>query len=127
MGKFKKDLILLTGILLTALLFWLIPFLLNKVNKNTPAVVSVYQNGQKLADYPLSDDQTVAVPWEEDGYNLLLIEDGKASITDADCPDQLCVRQRSIAQNGESIICLPHKLVLKIEGDEESELDAVTY
>ena len=126
MGKIKKDLILLTGISIIALLFWLIPFLLNKLNRNIPAIVSVYQDGQKLADYPLSDDQTVTISWEEEGYNLLLIENGEASVTDANCPDQLCVKQRSITLNGESIICLPHKLVLQIEGKEESELDAIT-
>lgn len=127
MRKFKKDLILLTGILLTALLFWLIPFLLNKVNGSTSNLVSIYQDGQKTADYLLSDDQTVVISAKEEGYNLLLIEDGRASVTDATCPDQLCVRQRSIAGSGESIICLPHKLVVQIEGEEEGGLDAVTY
>lgn len=127
MDKIKKDMILIVGILLTALLFWLIPLLLNRINRKFPAIVSVYQDGERLADYPLADDLTVAIPWEGDGYNLLLIENGMASVTDATCPDQLCVRQRAISQNGESIICLPHRLVLQIEGTEEGELDAVTY
>ena len=123
----KNDLILLGGFLLAALLFWLIPFLLNKLNNNLPAAVAVYQDGQRIADYSLREDQTLAIPWEEEYYNLLLIENGEASITDADCPDQLCVRQRSISRKGESIICLPHRLVIQIESNEESELDAVTY
>ena len=127
MGKLKKDTILLGGILLTAFLFWLLPLLLNRINSKFPAIVSVYQDGQLLASYPLTDDLTEAIPWGENGYNLLLIENGTASVTDATCPDQLCVRQRAISQNGESIICLPHRLVLQIEGEEEGELDAVTY
>ena len=114
-------------LLLAAFLFWLIPFLLNKLNNNLPAAVAVYQDGQRIADYSLREDQTLAIPWEEEYYNLLLIENGEASITDADCPDQLCVRQRSISRKGESIICLPHRLVIQIESNEESELDAVTY
>lgn len=127
MNKFKKDTILIAGILLTALLFWLVPLLLNRINRKFPAAVNVYQDGQLLASYPLTDDLTEAIPWEEDGYNLLLIENGMASVTDATCPDQLCVRQRAISKSGESIICLPHRLVLQIEGEEEGELDAVTY
>ncbi len=127
MSRFKKDIILLSGICAVALLLWLIPFLLNRINQSAPAIVSIYQDGQKLADYPLSEDQTLVIPWEDKGYNLLLIEDGRAAVTDADCPDQLCVRQRSISRNGESIICLPHKLVLQIAGEEEGDLDAVTY
>ena len=127
MDKIKKDTILIGGILLTAFLFWLIPLLLNSINRKSPAAVSVYQDGQLLASYPLTDDLTEAIPWEENGYNLLLIENGAASVTDATCPDQLCMWQRAISKNGESIICLPHRLVLQIEGEEEGELDAVTY
>lgn len=127
MDKIKKDTILIGGILLTAFLFWLIPLLLNRINRKSPAAVSVYQDGQLLASYPLTDDLTEAIPWEENGYNLLLIENGAASVTDATCPDQLCMRQRAISKNGESIICLPHRLVLQIEGEEEGEMDAVTY
>ncbi len=127
MDKVRKDLTLLGGLLITAFLFWLIPFLLNIINKDLPATVIVYQDGQKLADYALSEDQTVVIPWKEEGFNLLLIENGRARVTDADCPDQLCVRQRSIGRKGESIICLPHRLVVEINAKEERELDALTY
>ena len=44
----------------------------------------------------------------------------------ADCPDQICVRQKAISKEGESIICLPNKVVVSIVGGEEKELDAVT-
>ena len=67
------------------------------------------------------------VTWGEDEYNLLMISDGTAFVSDADCPDKLCVKQRAISRNGESIICLPHKLVIRIVAKEESRLDAVTY
>lgn len=103
---------------------WLIPIFLNK---DAPAVVRVIQNGQEIASYPLSEDRTVTIPYEDENYNLLFISSGEASVSDADCPDGLCVRARSISRNGESIICLPHKLVIQIESKEESDLDAVTY
>ena len=116
--------ILLTGILLTALMIWLVPLLLNK---DAPAVVRILQDGQEIGIYSVLEDQTISIPYEEEGYNLLLISGGQVSVSDADCPDGLCVRQRAIARNGESIICLPHKLVIQIESKEESDLDAVTY
>ena len=115
--------ILIISVILTAFLLWLFPWILHG---RTPAVVKVIQDGEEIASYPLWEDQTVSIPYE-DGYNLLFINDGEASISDADCPDGLCVRARSIARSGESIICLPHKLVIQIESKEESELDAVTY
>jgi hypothetical protein len=46
--------------------------------------------------------------------NTLVIEGGRARIEAADCPDKLCVKQRAISKAGESIICLPHKLVIRI-------------
>ena len=124
MKKIKNDMILLTGILLTALMIWLVPMLLNR---DAPAVVRILQDGQEIGIYSVLEDQTIAIPYEEEGYNLLLISGGQVSVSDADCPDGLCVRQRAIARNGESIICLPHKLVIQIESKEESDLDAVTY
>lgn len=46
-------------------------------------------------------------------------------MTDADCPDGLCVNQRPISSDGESIICLPNQVVVQIVSQDESELDAV--
>lgn len=124
MDKLKKDIILISGILLTAALLWLIPLFMNK---ETPAVVKVIQDGQVTGVYPLSEDRTEYISYGEENYNLLFISNGEASISDADCPDGLCIRSRNISRSGESIICLPHKLVIQIESKEESELDAVTY
>lgn len=115
---------MLSGILFTAFMLWLIPALLNK---NTPAIVKVVQDGQTLGVYPLLEDRTVSLPYGEDHYNLLLISGGEASVSDADCPDGLCIHQRAVSRKGESIICLPHKLVIQVESKEESDLDAVTY
>ncbi|GFI04934.1 MAG: NusG domain II-containing protein [Lachnospiraceae bacterium] len=124
MKNVKKDLILLGGILLTAFVIWLIPMLLNN---GAPAVIRVFQDGHEIGTYSVLEDQTIAIPYEEENYNLLLISGGQVSVSDADCPDGLCVRHRAIERNGESIICLPHKLVIQIESKEESDLDAVTY
>lgn len=89
--------------------------------------MKVIQDGQEIGAYSLLEDQTVFIPWENENYNLLFISGGEASISDADCPDGLCVKARSISKSGESIICLPHKLVVQIESKEEGALDAVTY
>jgi hypothetical protein len=57
--------------------------------------------------------------------NVLVIEDGKADMTDADCPDRLCVHQRAISRNNETIVCLPNKVVVQVTGGEESEFDSI--
>lgn len=85
------------------------------------------QDGHEIAAYSLLEERIESIPYGDENYNLLLISNGQVSVSDADCPDKLCVHQHSISRNGESIICLPHKLVIQIEAKEESELDAVTY
>ena len=124
MNKIRKDIILLAGILLSAFLLWMVPYLLNK---NIPEVVRIIQDRHEIATYSLFENRIESISYGDENYNLLLISNGQVSVSDADCPDKLCVHQHSISRNGESIICLPHKLVIQIEAKEESELDSVTY
>ena len=123
-SKVKKDIIFLVGAVLSALTIWGICILFHQ---NDADIVLVIQDGSQIGAYPLEEDKIVIVTWGEDEYNLLMISDGTAFVSDADCPDKLCVKQRAISRNGESIICLPHKLVSRIVAKEESRLDAVTY
>ena len=53
-----------------------------------------------------------------------MVKDGKVSVTEADCPDKVCVNTGEISKSGDTIVCLPHKLVVEIEGS-TSETDAV--
>lgn len=124
MKRVRNDCILILIIVLLAGGFWLVQYL-NTAQKE--AVLWIYQNGDLTGEYDLSQSRTIPVMGTEDSYNLVLIEDGTVRVTDADCPDQLCMKQRSISKNGESIICLPHRLVLQIHAKEEGPLDAVTY
>ena len=55
---------------------------------------------------------------EGTGYNLISVTDGKVVVESADCKDQICVRHKSVSSKGESIICLPHRLVVEIVGDD---------
>ena len=124
MKRVRNDCILIFIIVLLAGGFWLVQYR-NSIQKE--AVLQIYQNGELTEEYDLSQSRTIPVTGDGNSYNLVLIEDGTVRVTDADCPDQLCMKQRSISKNGESIICLPHKLVLQICAKEEGTLDAVTY
>ena len=124
MKRVRNDCILIFIIVLLAGGFWLVQYR-NSIQKE--AVLQIYQNGELTEEYDLSQSRTIPVTGDGNSYNLVLIEDGTVRVTDADCPDQLCMKQRSISKNGESIICLPHKLVLQIYAKEEGTLDAVTY
>ena len=57
---------------------------------------------------------------EGTSYNLVSVTDGMVVVEDADCKDQICVRHKAISSRGESIICLPHRLVVEIVGGENT-------
>ena len=64
---------------------------------------------------------------EGTSYNLISVTDGMVVVEAADCKDQICVRHKPVSSRGESIICLPHRLVVEIVGDDTSgeSLDGV--
>ncbi len=84
------------------------------------ASVEVSVDGRIIAVYPLSDNREEVINTPE-GKNRLEIKDGRVRVTDADCPDKLCVNQGWISMKGQSVICLPHKLTVKITGEEAPE------
>ncbi len=184
----KKDVILISCLILAALLLWMIPRLTDRKDGEKKGMVIISQDGQEIGRYALSENRKFLILYDEKGdmekviaasdeqskqpeqsgqskqpeefeqskqlgqseqlkqpeqlepsagefnrykelahYNVVEICDGKASVTEADCPDKLCVGQREISGNGESIICLPHKLVVRTQSEVEGALDGLTY
>ena len=85
--------------------------------------VSVTVDGRLLGTYSLEEALTLSIDGVG-GTNRFGIEDGEASISAADCPDGLCVKKGKVNRRGESIICLPHRVVVKVLGG-ENEYDAI--
>ena len=116
----KSDLYLMAGCLLAALVCCGLWLLLRKDG----LAVAVEQEGKASARYALNEDRIVRIEGTE-GYNTLVIEGGEAWLSEADCPNLLCVKTGKIRYAGQSIVCLPHKLAVRIVGG-ASPLDAVT-
>lgn len=121
--KLRADILIIGIVLIIAILFMVIP---QMFKGNTPAEVVVLQDGMEVARYALWQEQTITLTDAYGGYNLVLIQDGTVTVTDADCPDKLCVNQRAIDSHGESIICLPHKLIVQIASGKDNGIDAMT-
>ena len=113
--KTRNDIILAVVLLVIAaasFLWW-------RSYRDEGAFVAVNINGVQTAVYPLSEDREVLITTGEnnENENLMVIEKGKVRVTEADCPDSICVKTRSASYVGESIVCLPHKLVIEIIGE----------
>ena len=119
----KKDILFLVCVISLALIVWGI---YAYCNQNGADTVFVIQDGKQVGAYPLEEDKIVIVTWGEDEYNLLMISDGTAFMSDADCPDRLCMHQGAISRDGQTIVCLPHKLVVEVVGGEKETYDSIS-
>lgn len=81
----------------------------------------VLREGQEVARYSLRQEETVSLGFGDDVTNVLVIENGKARIEKANCPDQICVKHRAVFREGDTIVCLPNELVIKIEASAKGD------
>ena len=118
-GRFKWDIILIAGILAVGAVLALVLLLTSK----TGATVQVRVDGEIIKTFPLNVDIQYEITGSEGGKNLLIIENGTARVEEADCPDALCVNMGRISRGGQSIVCLPHKVVVEIVNEEKDSDD----
>lgn len=122
--KTRNDIILI-GIILVLALAGSLFFTANKQEGST---VVIKIDSVQTGSYLLSENTTVDIrTGENDEFlNTLVIENGKAYISQANCPDKICQEYRPISYTGETIVCLPHKIVIEITDTQSvPELDAV--
>ena len=112
--KIMNDLILISSILVISIVAFLAFTISLKNGEN--AIITV--NGEKVAVLDLRKDTTKKIDTKF-GFNEIKIEDGAVSVISADCPDKICADHRQISKVGQTIVCLPHKLVVEI-----SEVDS---
>lgn len=80
--------------------------------------------GELFKTVNLSEPQVIEIRTEK-GYNFLKIEEGRILMLEADCRDQICVNTVPATQPGDTIVCLPHEVIVQIKGSSEGGLDAV--
>ncbi|MCR5482051.1 MAG: NusG domain II-containing protein [Clostridia bacterium] len=110
----KADIVLIAAFIIIAAISGILLMLFR--SDGAYAVVTI--DGEKVMSLPLDEDTKVLIG-EGEKTNLLVIKDGKASIKEASCPDHICVRTGEICHEGETIVCLPHRLVVSISGGDE--------
>lgn len=113
----KKGDILLIIAALVFLVLWLIP-------KAQGGVVRISVNGEIYKEVPLCEDNEIIVK-SNFGENTVIVKQGEVYITDTDCPGKLCEKER-ISKSGQSIVCLPNRLSVTIEGkNTDEEIDVI--
>ncbi len=119
--KYKNDIILLGTILIISI----IAIIVVNIFKEKGTYVVVVNDQKEVATYSIEENIEIKLSFEDDKYNILVIKDGYAYIKDATCKDHICVKHNKISMVGETIVCLPNKIVIKITGDKQ-DIDVTT-
>lgn len=121
----KREIVLLIMIFLLILAVWL-GYRFMRAGADTGGKVRITVDGEEYGVYNLYEDQEIPIEIDGEVTNTLIIVNGEADMIEADCPDQICVNMDPISAEGETIICLPNKIVAEvIESEEESEVDVI--
>lgn len=85
------------------------------------ARVEVIKQGERIGFYDLTEDRDIPVL----DLCVLSVRGGAVSVQSSVCPRQVCVHHRPISANGETIVCLPNNLVIRILGGSDPETDFI--
>lgn len=107
----KEDMIIIAAAIILAAASW---FLFGSVLKDNGSYVRVSVNSEAVAFYPLSDTGDHEVIGYKGTPLHFSIEAGKVRMISSDCPDKICIHHSPISKLGESIVCLPNRVVLLI-------------
>jgi len=122
----RGDLLLISVILAAALLLmvprWVQSGQESEKNHNTPLTAVIKVEGKVYQTVTLTkEEQTVEIRTKR-GYNLVKVHDYGIEMVDADCPDEICLTFGFKTKKGDTIVCLPHRVIVEVEGaDGEGE------
>lgn len=120
----KGDIVI---ILLTVILAFFLSniFVKDKASFNE---LQIIQDGKIIERYAVDKNLSKTVNITNGDFkNIIEIKDGKIRMISANCPDKLCVKSHEISKNGEMIVCLPHRLYVKlVNAEEENGLDIIS-
>ena len=117
-----RDAVFLGGLFLSGILLTIGIYLFSQMGES----VCITIDGTVYGTYPLNEDREI--PVEQDGtvINVVQIKHGSVRMEQATCPDELCIRQGAISRERQTIVCLPHKLLVEVYGNHEQEYDTVS-
>lgn len=116
----RNDLILIGALLLAALLGVIYLFFFREDGD----LVKVTVDGEIYGVYALSEDRREEIRHGEHS-NVLVIQNGRAKMESASCPDGICVSHHSIRRDGESIVCLPNRVVVTVTSSQGESPDVI--
>lgn len=108
------DLALVAALILIGFGLAAVYYLRNTQSEGAAGAVVVSVAGEQVQSYPLDQDLDLVLSGVNGGSNHLHIVGGQAWLSEASCPDKVCVHMGKISQAGQAIVCLPNQVVIEI-------------
>lgn len=116
----KGDIILIVSLIVLSLVLFATSF---SGGENLRA--EVYVNGEKAHSIVLSEvTQSYSI---RENYCELLVEKDGVSFVFSDCADKLCIKKGKLKKQGDTMACVPEKIVVIIKSDSKKQIDGVAY
>lgn len=113
----KKGDMLIAGVLIAVIAGFSIPRFFDHSQTGSAAFAEISVNGEHYRTVSLSEaNQDIEIRTKR-GYNLLRLSDHGIEMIEADCPDKLCLGFGHTHDQGDTIICLPNRILVEITGD----------
>lgn len=120
----KKGDFLTIGLLLIIVVTGLFATKTVSASKNLMCIIKV--DGKLYKEIKLDENYNNYIEINSSfGYNKISVEGNTVKMIESDCDDKLCITEKAISEPFQSIICLPSRVIVYIEG--ETELDYVSY
>ena len=117
----KGDVVVISFVMMLAVLIGVLFARTTGTDKGE--TVAIYQDGSKIQEISLHENTEILI---ENSYtNRVMVKDEKVAIVESDCPGMDCVHSGWIGGKGRSIVCLPNRVEIRIEGEMESEVDFI--
>ena len=115
------DLLLLLLLLLVAGGAYLF---ISPADNQTAGQIHISVDGKPYGSYSLKEDRTITVKTAH-GSNTVQIRKQQVFMLQADCPNQVCLKESPVSKAGQTLVCVPHKLLITTSSSAASTIDAV--
>ena len=120
-GISSKILILITACIAAASVIACVIIMNSGRRGNVAKIVSDGRTVREIDLDAVASEYSFTVEYEG-GYNIITVKNGDIRVSDADCPDHICMQTGWLSSSGAPIVCMPHKLVISFEGETDADV-----
>ncbi len=86
----------------------------------------IYHNNRLLEIHNLSQDRVISI--SDKGIQMMFkIDKGRIRVLESNCPKHVCVHTGWISNSGQTIVCVPNKLLVEVKGKQNLKYHAESY